>query len=86
MQIEKEKRKEEALKLLTQKVTDVHLTYVKIADKTGFSKRQIIRWSKQLKGKDMSSILTHGNTGRKPVTTASDQEISYMENFKKHIR
>lgn len=53
MQIEKEKRKEEALKLLTQKVTDVHLTYVKIADKTGFSKRQIIRWSKQLKEKDM---------------------------------
>ena len=33
MQIEKEKRKEEALKLLTQKVTDVHITYVQIADK-----------------------------------------------------
>ena len=83
MQNEKEKRKEEALKLLMQKAIDVHLTYGQIADKTGFSKRQIIRWAEQLKEKDMSSILTHGNTGRKPVTTASDQEISYMENFKK---
>ena len=53
MQNEKEKRKEEALKLLTQKATDVHLTYGQIADKTGFSKRQIIRWAEQLKEKDM---------------------------------
>ena len=37
----------------------------------------------ELKEKDMSSILTHGNTGRKPVTTASDQEVSYLREMKK---
>jgi len=73
MQFEKEKRKEEALKLLTQKATDVHLTYGQIADKTGFSKRQIIRWAEQLKEMDKSGELT----SKSPLEVL-DQLISFQ--------
>ena len=31
---------------------------------------------------DIDSLLTHGNAGKKPVITASDQEISYLRKFK----
>ena len=73
MQFEKEKRKEEALKLLTQKATDVHLTYGQIADKTGFSKRQIIRWAEQLKEMNKSGELT----SKSPLEVL-DQLISFQ--------
>ena len=46
-------------------------------------RKQIERLSAARKEKDTASILTHGNTGRKPVTTASDQEIRYLEELKK---
>ena len=35
---------------------------------TGFSKRTIIRWAKDIETKDMVSFLTHGNKGRQPST------------------
>lgn len=76
------KELENALNLLIQKQTDGHITYSQIEEKTGYSKRQLIRLADVLKEKDMQSILTHGNTGRKPVTTASDQEVSYLEQLK----
>jgi len=74
--------KELALKLLIQKQQDPHITYARITQETGYSERQLIRLSKELKQKDIESILTHGNTGRKPITTASDQEVSYLRKFK----
>ena len=77
------KEKELALQLLLQKQTDISLTYETIERLTGYSKRQLIRLSGDLKEKDMESILKHGNTGKKPITTASDQEVSYLRNFKK---
>jgi AraC-like DNA-binding protein len=73
--------KVKALKLLKDKKTDSSITYSLIARQTGYSKRQLIRLSKELTEKDMDSVLTHGNTGRKPVTTASAQEISYLREF-----
>lgn len=75
--------KVKALKLLKDKETDSSITYSLIARQTGYSKRQLIRLSKELTEKDMDSVLTHGNTGRKPVTAASAQEISYLREFKK---
>lgn len=75
--------KELALHLLIQKQSDLHLTYELIERETGYSKRQLIRLSSDLQEKDMESIMTHGNAGRKPVTTASDQEVSYLREMKK---
>ena len=62
--------REYALTLLSQKEHDPKLTYTVITRLTGYSKRQLIRLSEELKTKDMDSILTHGNTGRKPAITA----------------
>ena len=72
-----------ALQLLVEKETDPRITYTLITRRTGYSKRQLIRMSKKLKEKDMDSMLVHGNTGKKPVTTASDQEVRYLCEFKK---
>ena len=74
--------REYALTLLIQKEHDPKLTYTVITRLTGYSKRQLIRLSEELKTKDMDSILTHGNTGRKPAITASDQEVSYLRVMK----
>lgn len=79
--MDKEK-KLHALLLLEQRKTDPKLTLKEIERLTGYSKMQLIRLSKELKTKDMDSILTHGNTGRKPAITASDQEVSYLRVMK----
>lgn len=75
--------KKRALQLLIKKETDLSITYAMITRLTGYSKRQLIRMSKDIKEKDMDSMLIHGNTGKKPVTTASDQEVRYLCEFKK---
>ncbi|MCH4012734.1 MAG: hypothetical protein LKE64_10475 [Solobacterium sp.] len=75
--------KRKALQLLKAKETDSSITYSSIERQTGYSKRQLIRMSQALQEKDMDSVFTHGNTGRKPVTAASAQEISYLREFKK---
>ena len=54
-----------------------------ITRRTGYSKRQFIRMFKDLKEKDMDSMLVHGNTGKKPATMASDQEVRYLCGFTK---
>lgn len=74
-----------AVSLLQEKaLNDMAYTYPEIASRTGYSKPQLIRIMKEIRQKkDTESIITHGNTGRKPVTTASDQEISYLREFKK---
>lgn len=75
--------KEEVLLLLKEKETDSSITYLDLERRTGYSSRQLKRLSKELKEKDIESVATHGNTGKKPVTTASDQEVSYLCEFKK---
>ena len=81
--MKKEKDKVKALKLLEQRDSNPKITCQWIADQCGYSRKQIERLSAERKIKDTSAILTHGNTGRKPVTTASDQEIRYLEDLKK---
>lgn len=49
---------------------------------TGYSSRQLKRLSRQLEERDVETVMIHGNTGKKPAITASDQEISYIVNFK----
>ena len=77
------KNKEKALELLKQKINgETIITYNEIIRLTGYSKRQLIRFSKLVEEKDIDSILIHGNTGRKPSTTASVREVNYISEFK----
>jgi len=77
------KDKVKALQMLLDRQRNPMITYEMISEKTGYGRKQLGRLAAELKEKDMSSILTHGNTGRKPVTTASDQEVSYLREMKK---
>ena len=77
------KDKVKALQMLLDRQRNPMITYEMISEKTGYGRKQLGRLATELKEKDMSSILTHGNTGRKPVTTASDQEVSYLREMKK---
>ena len=77
------KDKVKALQMMLDRQRNPMITYEMISEKTGYGRKQLGRLATELKEKDMSSILTHGNTGRKPVTTASDQEVSYLREMKK---
>ena len=77
------KDKEKALQMLLERQCNPMITYEMISEKTGYGRKQLGRLATELKEKDITSILTHGNTGRKPVTTASDQEVSYLREMKK---
>ncbi len=78
------KNKESALNLLKQKISgEIIITYNEISIKTGYSRMQLNRLSKEIEKKDINSILKHGNTGRKPSITASSQEVEYIREFKK---
>ena len=79
-----QKDKEKALNLLKQKVNgEIEITYQEIAFQSGYERKQINRFLKQIEKKDIPSILVHGNTGRKPAITASTLELEYIKNFKK---
>lgn len=78
------KNKKLALEILKQKINgEVFITYKEIADQTNYSKRQLIRLSKEIEKRDIDSILMHGNTGKVPSNKASDLELNYIAEFKK---
>ena len=76
------KDKMKALVLLKKREDNPKITYDLISRETGYERRQLGRLAEELKQKDIESLLTHGNTGRKPITTASDQEVSYLRKLK----
>lgn len=78
------KNKELALNLLKQKINgEIKITYNEISYKSGYSRMQLSRLSKEIEKKDINSILKHGNKGRNPSITASPQEVNYIREFKK---
>ena len=77
------KTKEKAIELLVAKKKDPTVTYADIERKTGYSKRQLIRISRQIDAVGAEAAAEHGNAGRRPSTTASDDEIRYLREFKK---
>jgi len=78
------RNKAKALELLKKKINgEIKITYKEIERLTSYTKRQLIRLSKEVEKRDIDSILIHGNTGRKPSITASDQEVKYIIEFKK---
>lgn len=67
-----------ALELLIQKASDSTITYDEISRRTGYDRRSLMRFANDLVEKSPEEILRHGNTGRKPATTASPSEIEYL--------
>lgn len=73
-----------ALKLLQQKMYDSSLTYPIIFEKTGYSKRQLIRLSESLySSADMETLYRHANAGKEPVNKALHDEIQFLIDLKK---
>mgnify|MGYP000041862358 FL=1 len=73
-----------ALKLLKQKIHDPSLTFSLISEKTGYSKRQLIRLSHSLDGlTDMEALCHHANEGKEPVNKALKSEIQFLIDLKK---
>ena len=77
------KDKQKALELIKQKNNgEIKITYKEISDKTGYEKRQLIRFSQEIEKKDIEDLLVHRLTGRNSNNSAPDQEIEYIKNFK----
>ena len=75
--------KEYALKLVQDKQNGLNnYSYSQIGSLTGYSKLQIINFSKQLKEKDIDSILVHGLTNKPSNNSPSPKEIEFIKNFK----
>lgn len=73
-----------ALKLLKQKIHDPSLTFPLISEKTGYSKRQLIRLSHSLdESSDMEALYHHANEGKEPVNKALKSEIQFLIDLKK---
>ena len=66
-------RKEEAVKLIKRKMNhESFLSYIEIAEITGYHPKYILKLKKEIIDGDIS--LVHGNKNRKPINTISDEE------------
>ena len=66
-------RKEEAVKLIKRKMNhESFLSYIEIAEITGYHPKYILKLKKEIIDGDIS--LVHGNKNRKPINTISDDE------------
>lgn len=75
--------KEYALKLLKEKINGERIiSYQQIADLSGYSKRHLIRLSKEIENKDIGSLATHSSIGKPSHNSASISEINYIKKFK----
>ena len=75
--------KEYALKLVQKKLNGLNnYSYSQIGQLTGYTKMQIIRFSKLLNEKDTDSILVHGLTNKPSNNSPSSKEIEFIKNFK----
>ena len=72
-----------ALKLVQDKINVlINYSYSQIGSLTGYTKLQIINFSKLLNKKDIDSILVHGLTNKPSNNSPSDKEIEFIKNFK----
>lgn len=75
--------KEYALKLVQDKINGLNnYSYSQIGILTGYSKVQLIYFSKELNKKDIDSILVHGLTNKPSNNSPSAKEIEFIKNFK----
>ena len=80
------KTKAKAVELLSAKKLDRSITYADIERKTGYSRRQLIRISKRIDELGPEGAAEHGNSGRRPATAATEDELRYLREFKKPYR
>ena len=72
-----------ALKLVQDKINGLNnYSYSQIGFLTGYTKLQIIRFSKLLNKKDINSILVHGLSNKPSNNSPSSKEIEFIKNFK----
>lgn len=72
-----------ALKLVQDKINGLNnYSYSQIGFLTGYTKLQIINFSKLLNKKDIDSILVHGLTNKPSNNSPSSKEIEFIKNFK----
>lgn len=75
--------RQEVLELLSQKINgDINLSFDHLAALTGYSKRQLIRLSKELKEKGIEEVRIHGNKGSTAHNRAGESEIDYISKVK----
>lgn len=77
-----DKNKQEAVKLIKKKLAnDSFLSYIEIAEITGYHPKYILKLKKEIIDGKIS--LVHGNKNRKPVNTISDDEKEKIVNLYK---
>lgn len=75
--------KEYALKLVQDKINGLNnYSYSQISSLTGYTKMQLIHFSKELNKKDINSMLVHGLTNKPSNNSPSSKEIEFIKNFK----
>ena len=75
--------KEYALKLVQDKINGLNnYSYSQISSLTGYTKMQLIRFSKELNKKDINSMLVHSLTNKPSNNSPSPKEIEFIKNFK----
>ena len=80
----KKKNKKYALQLLKEKINGERIiSYVSIAELSGYCEKHIRRLAHDIENKDIDSMLIHSNTGKASNHSASNSEIEYIKNFKK---
>ncbi len=68
--------KEYALKLVQDKINGLNnYSYSQISSLTGYTKMQLIHFSKELNKKDINSMLVHGLTNKPSNNSPSSKEI-----------
>ena len=78
------KNKKYALQLLKEKINGERIiSFVSISELSGYSERQIRRWSKDIENKDIDSLLIHANKGKTPNNASRNTELEYLKDFKK---
>lgn len=75
--------KEYALELVQEKLNgENNFSYSQIGNMTGYTKKQIYRFSQQLNKKDIDSVLVHGLINKPSNNSAINKEIEFIKNFK----
>lgn len=75
--------KKYALKLVQAKLKgENNFSYSQIGKLSGYSKLQIINFSKQINKKDIDSMLVHGLSNKPSNNSPSTKEIEFIKNYK----
>lgn len=75
-------KKEQAVELILKKINKkTFLTYKEIAEITGYHPKYVLKLKNEILNNNIN--LVHGNKGRKPVNTITEEEKKYIINLYK---